>query len=165
MSSWLKHIGMRGAVVLACLAPFFGISTGVADASSSSWYCGNACDEKNPQTYVATAPGGPSNYVICAADAITVSSRARDGGTLQLRYSPTCQTTWGRLYGVNRSVVFQQRYMGSFGWVTVDPGYEIQDPGYRNWGYMWNDHGVTLRACWAWSWYSKDTPVVCTGGY
>jgi len=50
----------------------------------------------------------------CAADAYTVASATGQAGTVDLRYSPSCKTNWGRLLKPNMNIsVFVIRQDGA----------------------------------------------------
>lgn len=76
----------------------------------------NTCDGVDPQT------SG------CAADAYTVSGGTATGpaGTVELRYSPSCKTNWGRVLQPNGNItVFviredgASRYSVEYNWPTT----------------------------------------------
>jgi hypothetical protein len=156
MNLLAKSVG-ASALALTLLAGT-GTVAAAASPAMTPWYCGDSCDGQNPATYNASG-------TICADDATTVSSKAYQGYTLQLRYSANCQTIWGRLVAAyNDEYLGLEMWAGStLGWRDLGVTYEIEDPADQNWGWMYNDHNVTIRTCLRSSWYSAD--ITCTGGY
>jgi hypothetical protein len=62
--------------------------------------CGPACDGKDPQTFLAPMPGGPSHYTYCYPDAQTIYAWSLAPNIyVELRYSPRCRTAWSRGLG------------------------------------------------------------------
>lgn len=72
-------------VVGGIAASLFVCALGSSPASAAGCY-GDWCSGKDP-----TATG-------CANDAITVASTDAGVGRLDLRWSPSCKTNWGRFY-------------------------------------------------------------------
>ncbi len=58
----------------------------------------------------------------CSAGAYTVTSVGYNGGTLEVRWSPTCQTNWSRInvgwsgyFRIQQSTGYEQHYSGTNG--------------------------------------------------
>lgn len=154
MNLLTKSLG-AAALVAGLLAGTGTVASAAVSPAMTPWYCGDSCNGENPQTYNADG-------TICANDATTVSSQVYQGDTLQLRYSPACQTIWGRVVG-GYPVIALEEWGGSYGWLDLGVPYEVEKGSGRNWGWMYNDHNVTIRACLRESWYGSD--ITCTGGY
>jgi hypothetical protein len=130
---------------------------GASPAAAAKWYCGSSCVGQNPQTYPSSNP--------CARDAVTVSTYAGYGRTLQLRYSNNCEMVWGRLYGGNSQdkVVFEQ-YVGITGYSAVAEWEYFA--GNDEWSPMVQDHNVEIRACLQLEWATTPgSRLGCTGRY
>lgn len=155
----------RMAAVLAMV--FAAVLGGVATPghAASGNYCGMACNGENPNTYWAYLVEG--EQFLCASDAYTAKSNGNVfmyGRTLQLRYSPTCRTVWGRVFGGKPTDVIRlDLYTGGAGsgWTEVRMN-ELSN-GY-NWGMMQDDAGVTIRACLQQTW-QHITELGCTEGW
>lgn len=94
-------------VSLLGMTAFVGVSTAAAHATQRSHpqvtCSGNGCNGQNPAT------------TGCAADARTVQTATFSNSFVQLRYSPTCGTNWGRVIsrvGAVHLVVRTQRIDG-----------------------------------------------------
>lgn len=119
-------------------------------ASAAKWYCGSACSYQDPSSY---PPGNP-----CANDAVTVSSVAAEGRTLQLRYSNNCETLWVRLYGgQGREKVWF--YTRSGAWRADWEYFTVNN----EWSRMVDDHNTQINACMGRDW--GTTPWGCTAFY
>jgi len=104
---------------------------GTAHAAGGYPPCGDACNLKDPQTFIVNANG--SSYH-CADDAVTIDSFLYQGRTIQLRYSNRCETIWGRGYGLyNGDVIYSQVKDpitgGFFSDGTIAWDYEYSGPG------------------------------------
>jgi hypothetical protein len=65
----------------------------------------------------------------CSADAYTVTSVGYNGGTLEVRWSPTCKTNWARInvgwsgyFRIQQTTGYDQHYSGtngSFWWTKM----------------------------------------------
>lgn len=137
-----------------------------ADPFAASWYCESQCNGTDPAEYRVTPNGG-----VCAADAETVATtpNAEHGLTLQLRYSPTCRTAWGRIYGGRD----QSYYIRLREWLAK-PGYydykgqpreigSVYDRPFE-WGFQWDDAGIKLEACVSTT-ARLDGEFACTAGF
>jgi hypothetical protein len=114
------------------------VATVLVGASPASAACGNACNNKDAQTYPSGTP--------CGRDATTAATRTLYGRTLQLRYSPRCRTVWARVYGVqNQDKVILEKWSGESFYEQV-LWWEYFS-GNNEWSPMWNDSGVQIRAC------------------
>jgi len=119
-------------------------------AAAAKWYCNPRCDGKDPSIY---PPGGP-----CADDGETIYTFTYYGRTLQLRYSPNCETVWGRLYGGtphDKVVLYRE------GASSVQYEYF---KGRDEWTAMLDDHGVETKACLQPEWPS-NVQWGCTGEF
>lgn len=122
------RVGLARAAVVAGLLVGSGvavIATAVPASAVSCW--GNYCSGLDPQ-----ATG-------CANGATTLSSVDLGYGSLNLRWSPTCQTEWARLY------VYPTR--------TLGPGYVIaqQSTGYYQTGPIYAIFSWSPQSETAWS--------------
>jgi hypothetical protein len=118
-------------------------------AAAAKWYCGDACNFKDPSKFPVGNP--------CANDAVTVSSVEARGRTLQLRYSNNCETVWARLFGGQGGEKVQfYTSQGSWrgDWENFTPD---------NWSPMVDDHNIQIRACISQHW--GEAPWACTGYY
>ncbi|GHJ49330.1 hypothetical protein Cs7R123_66720 [Catellatospora sp. TT07R-123] len=139
----------------------------IAAPAQAAGACGSACNYTWPDE---TAPNG----VVCASGATTpVSAYSSSHGlTVQLRYSPTCRTVWGRIYGgLNQYYYIHMRRK----WVSASTGevtYEyftadqIGPPSNRphEWGKQFDDAGYKTEACASTSW-STSGIFLCTSAY
>ncbi|HEX6353133.1 DUF2690 domain-containing protein [Actinophytocola sp.] len=159
----------RLTTVVIALSTFLSLLLVVpaqADPVAARWNCGSRCNGTDPAEFQATPTGG-----VCAADARTVATtpNAEHGLTLQLRYSPTCRTVWGRIYGGRK----QNYYIRLWQWLPGPQEYEpkgspreIGPVGNRpfEWGWQWDDAGVQIRACVSTQWDSIGE-FACTARY
>jgi hypothetical protein len=148
------------AVLCATLAVTFGVLVPQASARDDV-SCGSRCDNENPQTFVVTPPGGPSNWYHCGADARTVDSigpaddsgLAQFGVTIQLRYSPKCRTVWARAFGLQRSDTLwvMRNPNTSYTDISDDVEYPYNSDYVGGTNWMWskmlNDAGQRSVAC------------------
>ncbi|MFD2767371.1 DUF2690 domain-containing protein [Micromonospora eburnea] len=146
--------GLAAAVVAGMMAV-------PSPASAATVGCGSACDNKDPQTYVAMVD--QAGY--CYMDAKTVSTASY----VELRYSPWCRTAWGRQTGsygyLSGVLVRSYRTDGSLR-ATYDS--QTSDGA---WSRMANDKGLLAQACF----YQYDSELdfmndkkhvlYCTGKY
>ena len=142
---------------LAVFAILATLVFGTSPASAAKWYCGSSCVHENPQTYPSWGP--------CAGDAVTVSTYAGYGRTLQLRYSNNCEMVWARIYGGSSQdkVVFEQ-YVGFTGYSAV--GEWEYFVGNDEWSPMVQDHNVEVRACLQLEWATNSASRLgCTDRY
>lgn len=117
--------------------------TAVTPHNNGEW-CGRQCDAKDPYNYVYQGAGGPSHWVTCASDAITVRRADGLGMSVSLRYSPFCETTWAE---GNFSVDLRnESYYSNGTWRTVTLAYAQQGNG-LNYTAMLDDHSLLNRAC------------------
>jgi hypothetical protein len=150
----------RILAVLAALVAMIGLAPAPAQAHPL-WHCGSLCNEKNPQTFAVVTPFNPS-VRWCSTDAVTVREKylAAQGITLQLRYSPLCETVWARAYGLQQGRTYT--------WFFRPPGEPVFQVdrftmnSSRNWSDMTDDHGVLRAACLG---PSETTIWGCTAGY
>lgn len=110
---------------------------GVAAQAASS--CGNACDGKDPASYVW-------NGSTCSSDAVTIYTLQQSGYYAELRYSPRCVTAWTRTCCGLRAAGFGYRADGSLRSAVYNyDGSYTSDPV---WTAMLNDYGTfTYKAC------------------
>ncbi|WP_160165783.1 DUF2690 domain-containing protein [Actinoplanes sp. OR16] len=95
--------------------------------------CGNVCDGKNPDTYVATVDGTSKK---CATDAVTLATK----GQVELRYSAFCRTAWARDVDPGTwSYITIESYSGS----TLRKRYKAS----AAWTPMVNDKNLVARGC------------------
>jgi Protein of unknown function (DUF2690) len=113
-------------LLAALLSSYMGItkiSASTADPLVHHVSCsGNGCDGLDPQS------------TGCSYDAVTVpvsgGTVSFSTGTIELRYSPTCGTNWGRVIssvGNVQLTVFIRRHDGMF-YFTVGNGYRLWSP-------------------------------------
>jgi len=140
------------------------VSAQPVQAGNGSPPCGVACDGQDPATYKAL--GAP--YWYCAADAITVETAPTSGVILELRYSPRCETTWGRYTLTQWATPFVLRhYSYNSDWTLRATAHgRIAS---TNWTRMLDDHNRYNRVCveqWWWD-HLNDPPdeVACTASY
>ncbi|MEU4771146.1 DUF2690 domain-containing protein [Micromonospora sp. NPDC023644] len=125
--------------------------------------CGSACDGKDPASYLAPMPGGPSNYRYCSTDAVTVYTKSNGyESRVELRYSPGCRTAWTR--GCCYTSIAGFSYYSSGNVRLSVYNYDGRYNGSSVWTAMLDDAGYTYKACY-------DTQVggpsvwSCTSGY
>lgn len=136
----IRFVSRRlAAFVTAASLGLVGLTITSAPAANAAWYCGDECNYEWPDTYHPSGGHAP-----CANDAYTAKQvTGPEGITLQLRYSPSCRTVWGRFYG---------------GYDGVTYGLKLNRPYYENgvmydqgrggsWGRMLNDAGLVTRVC------------------
>ncbi|MFJ8578867.1 DUF2690 domain-containing protein [Micromonospora sp. NPDC093277] len=109
--------------------------------------CGSACDGKDPASFLAPLPGGPSEYAYCSTDAYTKYSRTSSDGriTAELRYSPTCRTAWTRGCCYTAYAGFGYYANGNLRLVVYN--YDGRFSGEKLWTAMLDDAGYTYKAC------------------
>jgi hypothetical protein len=128
--------------VISCAA--LAVLAGPASAASS------------PLTSPArsTAPAAPSRTDSCDnqdpsgnTDGETVRSTTAGSASIDLRYSPSAQCAWGRVFGnigtavwVDRSTDGGRTWQGRLGQTTITSGTDAHTT-------EWDDHGVVVRAC------------------
>jgi hypothetical protein len=152
---WGIRTTMTAAMIVAALLTV-GALPAVAQSGDP---CGYRCDNQNPHKFLITPPGGPDYR--CEDDAITVDSIGPAenenlrffGVTLQLRYSPRCQTVWARAFGLERSDTLRviRNPHTSLEDISddVEYPYDIDYVGGDHWMWsrMMNDAGQTAVAC------------------
>ncbi|MEU6402607.1 DUF2690 domain-containing protein [Streptomyces sp. NPDC046985] len=157
------------ALAVAVIAVPTGLTVGNAGTASAaalaSKGCGSACNATDPSQPVWSSQLGAT--VTCSDDAYTAKQSAlKDGITLQLRYSPRCQTVWARFYGGSGS---KNTYVASVYYDGWSPAFESMtelpsQPTGRNWSDQMDDAGVTAKACIGSRWTFLDD-IGCTAGY
>lgn len=107
--------------------------------------CGSACDGKDPASFLAPMPGGPSNYRYCSTDAQTIYIVANGESRVELRYSPGCRTAWSRgcCY---RSLKGYSYYPNGNERLNV-LNWHAKTSGTNEWTAMLDDAGYTYSAC------------------
>ena len=133
-------------------------------AAAANPGCGRTCDFKNPQTYMITPPGGPSNWYTCAADAITAKQAFLPGGSsegVELRYSPRCRTAWARQVRMQRYyAVLIRSYYKSGSLRTA-----AYEDGHVPYSVMLDDAGLLAQACAEYIDSSPGLKLICTSKY
>ena len=134
-------------------------------AAAANPGCGRVCDGENPQTYMITPPGGPSNWYTCAADAITAKQALMPGGSssgVELRYSPRCRTAWSRQLRLTNNYNF---------WLHVNSYYlsgTLRTSAYEGrlvpYTAMVDDAGLKARACVVYI-QNNEEELLCTSKY
>jgi hypothetical protein len=154
------------ALAVAVIAVPTGLVVGNAGtAAAAGGGCGSACNETDPSKPVWSSQLGAT--VTCANDAYTAKQSALgDGITLQLRYSPRCQTVWARFYGGSGN---KATYVVSVYYPYWYPAYRgltelPSQPTGRNWSDQMDDAGVTAKACIGTSWTFSHN-IGCTAAY
>jgi hypothetical protein len=134
----------RIAMILVVSIGLVGV---IAAPAAASGPCGSACDFQDPSTF--------GN---CAAGAITVGWAYH----LELRYSPSCETTWARVdnSGILYTEVFLDSARPTGHWRTL--GTIV----YTSWTLMLDDHEYLNYACMKYmEWDGGPEYQVCTGAY
>ena len=127
--------------VLVILATALVALPKAANATMGGCY-GSGCNGLNPSGR-------------CDSDAITVASMATSWGQLDLRYSPSCKSNWGRYTPYARSAsFFATQGKGIYARVTV------WNPGGSSYGVAYEDPGVYGSS---WSKMTDGRPTACTG--
>ncbi|MBC8994252.1 DUF2690 domain-containing protein [Micromonospora chalcea] len=119
----------------------------ILSITAASSGCGSACDGKDPASYLAPMPGGPSNYAYCSTDAYTKYSKTSSDGrlTAELRYSPYCRTAWTRGCCYNSMAGFSYYSNGNVRLSVYN--YDGRFSGDDVWTAMLDDAGYTFKAC------------------
>ncbi|MFI7552007.1 DUF2690 domain-containing protein [Micromonospora sediminimaris] len=108
--------------------------------------CGSACDGKDPASFLAPMPGGPSNYAYCSTDAVTIYSKYNGyDSRVELRYSPTCRTAWSR--GCCYTSIAGFGYYANGNLRLSVYNYDGRFNGTNVWTAMLDDAGYTYKAC------------------
>jgi hypothetical protein len=126
--------------------------------------CGSACDGKDPATFLAPMPGGPSHYTYCSLDAQTIYAWSLSSSIyVELRYSPTCRTAWSR--GAGTWIAGFSYYLNWHERTRVynpDGRYATYPPV---WTAMLDDADLLYRACLDRQVGSPNHDWVCTSAY
>ncbi|MEU4526863.1 DUF2690 domain-containing protein [Micromonospora ureilytica] len=108
--------------------------------------CGSACDGKDPASYLAPMPGGPSNYRYCSTDAVTVYTKSNGyDSRVELRYSPGCRTAWTR--GCCYTSIAGFGYYSNGNARLSVYNHDGRFSGSSVWTAMLDDAGYTYKAC------------------
>ncbi len=131
------------AALVALVVAATGVLVSSAPAAAGNGYphCGALCDGKDPSSF-QYYPFAYSPYILCATGAVTIGARATvPGGWVELRYSPTCETTWGRYQKDHYiRIRHESRYLnGTFRAVNYASGLP--------WTMMLDDHNLSNRVC------------------
>lgn len=136
----LAVISCAALATLTSPAPAFAAATAAVPARFAS------CDNQDP--------GGNT-------DAQTVRTATAGSASVELRYSPSVQCAWGRVFGklgtsvwVDRSTDGGATWQGKLGEATITSGTDAHTPEF-------DDHGVLVRACAD----DHNGNIHCTGWY
>jgi hypothetical protein len=159
------------ASLVALAAGAFSALVAAQPAAAGNGYpaCGSACDGKDPQNW-KWYPFGNKTYIYCSTGAYTVGWASTSTIDVELRYSPTCETTWGR-YTVTvwQGMPFQLKHYSYYPNGTLRATAHGQVQGAGPWGKMLDDHNMYNYVCieqWWWDHlYDPPDEVACTGSY
>ena len=150
------HTAALAAVSCAVLAAFAGPASAAVSTMTS------------PTPSTATAVAAPARYNSCDnqdpsgnTDGETVRTATAGSASVELRYSPSAQCGWGRVFGnpgtsvwVDRSTDGGSTWQGKLGQATITSGTDAHTSEF-------DDHGVLVRACAD----DGNGHIRCTGWY
>jgi len=139
ITAWIKadmaRHGIRAEAATTAKAP------AAPTAALGAGYppCGPSCDSQDPATFYVHEPDGW--WWKCMEDAQTIF--AGETQSVELRYSPRCETTWARVMNYVVSPYIVSYYPN--GKLRTWAGGFVNDSG--DWSSMLDDHGYVNYAC------------------